>query len=201
LEEAYDRACKQQEISSRCEPVRSLTRCASDCQRDDGRVRQRPHEEEAIKSGEIGKGLMKENSSTSSTPAAERPTSAAHDELMAALLTTDKAGLRRLVADNFALIPDTVSRHRTEGLRVRAVRTVRSGPRPVHRPRALSGTARPRTSLGVPLSLRFMADSPGPNRRQAARGNKHHPITEGNIAHVTRPRPQLLHLARRLWHR
>jgi hypothetical protein len=68
-------------------------------------VRQRPHEEEAIKAARtIGKGSMKENSSTSSTPAAERLTSAAHDELMAALLTTDKAGLRRLVADKCHVI-------------------------------------------------------------------------------------------------
>jgi hypothetical protein len=54
----------------------------------------------------IGKGSMKESSSTSSAPAAERLTSAAgaHDELMAALLTTDKAGLRRLVADTCPVI-------------------------------------------------------------------------------------------------
>jgi hypothetical protein len=49
---------------------------------------------------------MKESSSTSSAPAAERLTSAgaAHDELMAALLTTDEAGLRRLVADTCHVI-------------------------------------------------------------------------------------------------
>jgi hypothetical protein len=155
-------------------------------------VRQRPHEEEAIKSGEIGKGSMKENSSTSSPPTAERLTSAAHDELMAALLTTDKAGLRRLVADHvigpkrsmFVLFERCEAAH--DRFTVRGV---------------LPGTARPRTSIGVPLSLRFMADSPGPQPATGCKRKQDHSITEGNIAHVTRPRPQLLHLARRLWHR
>jgi hypothetical protein len=112
---------------------------------------------------------------------------------MAALLTTDEAGLRRLVADTCHVIGPKGSTfvlfERCESAHDRF--TVR----------ALLGTARPRTSLGVPLVCASWLTRLTRNRRQAARGNKHHPITEGNIAHVTRPRPQLLHLARRLWHR
>jgi hypothetical protein len=138
---------------------------------------------------------MKESSSTSSAPAAERLTSAAavHDELMAALLTTDEAGLRRLVADTCHVIGPKGSTlvlfERCEAAHDRF--TVRAPCR------AQRGLVR---RSAYPLCASWLTRLTR-NWRQAARGNKHHPITEGNIAHVTRPRPQLLHLARRLWHR
>jgi hypothetical protein len=135
---------------------------------------------------------MKENSSTSSAPAAKRLTSAADDELMAALLTTDKAGLRRLVVDTYHVIGPKRS------VFVLFERCEAAHDRFTVRP---AGHSRIRTSLGVPLVCASWLTRLTRNRRQAARGNKHHPITEGNITHVTRPRPQLLHLARRLRHR
>ena len=64
-------------------------------QRDGGRVRQRPHEEEAIKkSGENHRKGLDEGEFVDQLG----------DELMAALLTTDEAGLRRLVADTCHVI-------------------------------------------------------------------------------------------------
>jgi hypothetical protein len=140
------------------------------------------------------KGPMKENSSTSSAPAAKRLTSAADDELMAALLTTDKAGLRRLVVDTYHVIGPKrsvfVLFERCEAAHDRF--TVRA---PCRAQRGLV-----RRSAYPSLCASWLTRL-ARNRRQAASGNKHHSITEGNIAHVTRPRPQLLHLARRLWHR